>query len=242
MTSSHNASDTQTRTLRPKDAATLIVLRRMRDGYRVLMGRRHSGQAFMPGKFVFPGGRVDAADSRITPASDLRESEMQRLMLEMRGRPTPNRVRALALAAVRETFEETGLAIGTADGTPRTSRSAAWQAFYRTGVRPALSPLHYIARAITPPGRPRRFDARFFVVEEEHVAHGLDDEISPGTDELLDLRWFAFDEARAADLPRVTREVIGHLERILAQPGGLAGHYPVPFWFTRRGRWIRLEL
>ncbi|HUF44051.1 MAG TPA: NUDIX hydrolase, partial [Aestuariivirgaceae bacterium] len=47
--------------IRPRDAATLIILRRDGAKTRVLMGKRHSDHAFMPGKYVFPGGRVDAA-------------------------------------------------------------------------------------------------------------------------------------------------------------------------------------
>ena len=69
--------------------------------------------------------------------------------------------RALALAAIRETFEETGLAIGVPDhGAPGKPPPGAWSRFAATGVTPALDAIDFLAGAITPPGRPRRFDAR----------------------------------------------------------------------------------
>lgn len=94
---------------RPRDAATLIIIRHDDMKPRVLLGQRHAGHAFMPSKFVFPGGRLDAADSRVKPLQDLHPQVLERLVLRMRGRPSPARARALAIAAVRETFEEVGL-------------------------------------------------------------------------------------------------------------------------------------
>ena len=96
------------RALRPRDAATLIMLRGNGSGTKVLMGKRHAGHKFLPNKFVFPGGRVDFADCRHPPASDLHPKVADKLLTKMRGRPSAGRARGLAMAAVRETFEETG--------------------------------------------------------------------------------------------------------------------------------------
>src|SRR6185312_815332 len=94
--------------LRPKDAATLVLVRREGGTARVLMGQRHGNMAFMANKYVFPGGRIDAGDMRIPVAADLRPEVMARASLGV----SPGRARGLALAAIRETFEETGILLG----------------------------------------------------------------------------------------------------------------------------------
>ena len=119
----------------------------------------------MPGKFVFPGGRVEPEDRRMAAAGALDPDVEAKLNARVR-RPSPHFARALALAAIRETFEETGLAIGVADyGAPEDPPPGAWTRFAATGVYPTLDAIDFLARAITPPGRPRRFDARFLIAD-----------------------------------------------------------------------------
>ena len=119
----------------------------------------------MPGKFVFPGGRVEPEDRRMSAAGALDPHVEAKLNARVR-RPSPHFARALALAAIRETFEETGLAIGVADyGAPENPPPGAWTRFAATGVYPTLDAIDFLARAITPPGRPRRFDARFLIAD-----------------------------------------------------------------------------
>src|SRR5713226_7225016 len=98
--------------LRPKDAATIILIDRSGAEPKVLMGRRHHGHKFMPGKFVFPGGRVERADRRVWAATALDSRIEVRLMQEVR-RPSAEKARGFALAAIREVFEKTGLVLGT---------------------------------------------------------------------------------------------------------------------------------
>ena len=143
------------RALRPRDAATLILIERSEPGRaRVLMGKRHAGHRFMPGKFVFPGGRLEPEDRRMAAAGALDPHVEAKLNARVR-RPSPHFARALALAAIRETFEETGLAIGAPDhGAPANPPPGAWSRFAATGVTPALDAIDFLARAITPPGRP----------------------------------------------------------------------------------------
>ncbi|MBV8797583.1 MAG: NUDIX domain-containing protein, partial [Hyphomicrobiales bacterium] len=107
------------RALRPRDAATLILVDGSERGTaRVLMGKRHPGHKFMPGKFVFPGGAVDPEDSRMAVAGPLDSRVADKLLTQTRRR-SQDYARALALAALRETFEETGLALGVTDlGAP----------------------------------------------------------------------------------------------------------------------------
>ncbi|WP_137388071.1 NUDIX hydrolase [Rhodoligotrophos defluvii] len=224
--------------VRPRDAATLIVLRNDGDARRVMMGKRHEAHKFMPNKFVFPGGRLDPADCRLSVEHHLHPLVEEKLLVQMRGRVSRARARGLALAAIREAFEETGLIVGKpAHGKlPRTS-DKAWQSFLSTGYVPDLSGLRYFARAITPPGRPRRFDARFFVVDASCVAN-IDEPHVVDTEELLDRYWFTFEEARAQELPWITREILRMLEEALDKDGEIAPGCTVPFQRRQGADWI----
>lgn len=203
--------------LSPKDAATLIVVR---DG-KVLMGRRAQGHVFMAAKWVFPGGRIDRSDFRAASTGDFDARTAARLAA---GCP-PRRARALALAAIRETFEETGLIVG--DKAPPASVAGPWRAYRAAGALPDLSALTYVARAITPPGRARRFDARFFMANGSAL---LSREIE-GSGELDEIAWIPWEEAEALDLPAITRFVIGEVGKRLADP-----ERPAPFVRFVRGR------
>ncbi|MDQ6438154.1 NUDIX hydrolase [Mesorhizobium sp. LHD-90] len=220
--------------LRPRDAATLILLDRQGDAVKVLMGRRHARHAFMPGKFVFPGGRTDPGDSRVAVVESLHPAEEAKLLART-SRAGPVRARAIALSAIRETYEEAGLLIGRK--VSFQTAKTGWQGFADHGVSPALGELRMVARAITPPGRVRRFDTRFLAAWRDSVAAEL-----PGggpTEELEELVWLPLDEAKQADIPAITRTVLGELEQRLAfdpllRPGG-----PVPFFRMVRNRFIR---
>jgi 8-oxo-dGTP pyrophosphatase MutT (NUDIX family) len=228
------------RALRPRDAATLILVERSGSGAaRVLMGRRHAGHKFMPGKFVFPGGRVEPEDKRMTAAGALDASVEEKLNARVR-RPSPGFARALALAAIRETFEETGLAIGVSDyGAPENPPPGAWTRFAATGVRPALDAIDFLARAITPPGRPRRFDARFLIVDARFIAGRIEGAVHSDA-ELVELVWTPLDEARKLDLPGITHAALDDLTRALE--GGLDKRRPRPFYRELRGKRLREEL
>jgi 8-oxo-dGTP pyrophosphatase MutT (NUDIX family) len=190
------------------------------------MGRRHGNMAFMANKFVFPGGRVDACDRRLRLGGHLRPHVAAKLA----NGASPTLARALALAAVRETFEETGILVGERAGPPPRTKSA-WSRFFAHGVVPRLDVLDYIARAITPPNRTRRFDARFFMADASAIAHQLD---AAHSDELLTPCWLTFAEARAVDLPGITREVLGEAEARIAD--GPDSSRPVPFYRFLRGK------
>ena len=217
------------RAVRPKDAATLIIARRDAGDPQVLMGKRASGHKFMPNKFVFPGGRVDPGDGRLHPSHDLHPAVMQRLA---RG-CSETRARALAMAAIRETWEETGLLLGEPDSPTLKTRSAHWRKFLKFGVNPRLDTLHLIARAITPPYRNRRFDARFFMVEA-NLIQGDVHAAAEGSGELLEIHWVSLQDAQALELPNITRMVLGEVERRM-----LEGHSPEdegPFVYFRHGK------
>ena len=228
------------RALRPRDAATLILVERSERGpARVLMGRRHDRHRFMPGKFVFPGGRVEPEDKRMAAAGALDAYVEEKLNARVR-RPSPGFARALALAAIRETFEETGLAIGVSDyGAPENPPPGAWTRFAATGVRPALDAIDFLARAITPPGRPRRFDARFLIIDARFIAGRIEGAVHSDA-ELVELVWTPLDEARRLDLPTITRAALDDLKQALE--GGLDKSRPRPFYRELRGKRLREEL
>ena len=138
----------------------------------------------MPGKYVFPGGRVEAGtagwlpQARWTQGRGASDGRVQR--------PSASRGTALALAAIRETFEETGLLLGTTEyGAPETRSEGPWGDFARHGVYPELDRLHFVARAITPPRRPKRFDTRFFAVDASAIAAKVEGVVGPES-ELVD--------------------------------------------------------
>lgn len=222
---------------RPRDAATLIVIDRRHEAPRVLMGRRHAGLKFMPGKFVFPGGRLERSDRRMHSASELPDAVQARLQARV-VRPTASRGRALALTAIRETYEETGLVIGRPAGAVAVppGLDPMWQPFAASGVLPDLAALAFVARAITPPRRRRRFDTRFFAVDREAIQAEADGFVGPDK-ELVELAWVDLAQARELDLPRITSIVLEELEHRLAD--GFPADAPVPFYREERGRFLR---
>ena len=207
--------------LRPKDSATLILVRRDGPHPRVLMGQRSGGHAFMPNKYVFPGGRLDAADGRTKFVQDLHPATLAKLMARMRGRPSATRARGIAHAAVRETWEETGLLYGRK----------------RVGDAPDLSSLVLFLRAITPPGRTRRYDSRFFVADAAHVSN-LDDPHHDGGGELLTIAWLTMDEVASLDLPLITIDALNRLKPFLNRSHLPPPDRPASFQYYRGKVWV----
>lgn len=219
-----------------RDAATVIVVRDPRSEPRILMGQRGSKAAFMPNKFVFPGGAVDAGDYSVPLASTLPEQYRTRLTEDLRPETPETAVNALAVAAIRELWEETGMVLGSR-GSWMERPDADWESYAATGHVPSASAMHFVFRAITPPGRSRRFDARFFAVNADQLSGDLDD-FSRASDELSHLQWVDLEEARSHDLPFITEVVLAEIEGRLPK---LAAPESVPFfknddeagWFKR---------
>lgn len=176
------------------------------------MGQRGAKAAFMPNKFVFPGGAVDASDASVALHAPLPDVCSQRLREDSQS----DIANALAAAAIRELWEETGLILGARGAWP-AQPPADWQHFAGTGHVPDASALQFVFRAITPPGRPRRFDARFFVVDAESIANDLDD-FSAASEELSHLQWVPLEEVRGFDMPFITEVVLAEVEARLTDP------------------------
>jgi 8-oxo-dGTP pyrophosphatase MutT (NUDIX family) len=221
--------------VRPKDAATLILVDRSGSVPKVLLGKRHARHKFMPGRYVFPGGRVDLGDLHMPVARPL-DPQAQVQLMKRTQRPSAARAQAFALAAIRETFEETGLLLGVRRDEPVNVPEGPWTAFAAAGFLPDLSELHFIGRAITPPGRNRRFDARFFTADASAVAHRIEGVTGPDA-ELTELIWMPLGDAQGLDMPAVTSVMLEELGERIAD--GFGHDLPVPLYQHPRGRFMR---
>jgi 8-oxo-dGTP pyrophosphatase MutT (NUDIX family) len=222
----------------PRDAAALIIIDRSVTEAKVLLGRRHMRHVFLPGKFVFPGGRVDATDWDMPAAKLLHPDTTRKLLVDTKLWSEMD-AQALALAAIRETFEETGMVIGTKGWVAGDVPAGPWAKFVRTGYYPDPSVLQLIARAITPPGFPQRFDARFFCADASAIAHQLQGAIHAEA-ELVELTWLPITAAKNLNLPIITRLVLQELQSRLH--AGLTPDLPVAFYCTRDGEFTRLSI
>jgi 8-oxo-dGTP pyrophosphatase MutT (NUDIX family) len=218
-----------------RDAATLILVDRAEPTPKVLLGRRHAGHKFLPGRFVFPGGRVERGDGLMPVASPLDVAVEAQLLKRVR-RPTPAKARAFALAAVRETFEETGLLIGRKQEGVRGAVGRRTTFFDQVGVYPDLASMHFIARALTPPGRPRRFDTRFFAADATAIAHRVEGVVGPDA-EFVELVWLPITEVERLEMPTITKVALKELEARSA--AGFGHDLPVPFYRMLHRRFIR---
>jgi 8-oxo-dGTP pyrophosphatase MutT (NUDIX family) len=184
-----------TRAVTPKHAASLIVWRQARQSEpEILMGMRHAKHKFMPSVLVFPGGRVDRADHGVKVLAELRP-EAEALL---RHRAPPSLARAVGVCAIRELAEETGLLLGEQRGER---------------ILADLSVLDYLCRAVTPPSRAMRFNARFLVAPAEKLRGEI-----AGSGELENLDWYPLSRAMDAKLADITRKMLGEFASWLETP------------------------
>src|SRR5271167_3057535 len=223
---------------RPRDAATLILVDRTHAIPKVLVGKRHDKVVFMPGKFVFPGGSVDKTDNRIPVAAPIPKALEDNLT---KGSPriAPSRARALAIAAIREACEETGLCLGRKTDGATPVLEGVWKPFTDAGLLPDPSGLFLIARAITPPGRVRRYDTRFFTADASTIAHLVEGVVHADA-ELVELVWVELGSKPLADLHRMTQKVLDELGKRLST-GPLRHDAEVPF-FRAEGGGMRRDI
>jgi 8-oxo-dGTP pyrophosphatase MutT (NUDIX family) len=205
-----------------RDAATVIIVRDRETVPRVLMGQRGAKAVFMPSKFVFPGGACDRDDSAVA----LRPADPS-----LAKSTEDTTARALPYAAIRELWEETGQLLGVS-GTMADDIPESWSAFQAKGLVPNPAALSFIFRAVTPPGRPRRFDARFFLADASALASDPDD-FSEASDELSHLQWIALKDVRSFEMPFITEIVLSEVEAML---DGRRRYEGVPFFNHEDGQ------
>jgi 8-oxo-dGTP pyrophosphatase MutT (NUDIX family) len=206
------------RPVRPRDAASLVIIRGHGADTEVLMGKRARRHKFMPDMYVFPGGRLDAVDRTAPVLKELPDKPMKRLINQSGERIA----RGLAVAAARETWEETGLVMGEVTDQ---------------GLVPDLSGMDYLARAITPPPSPIRFHARFFITDAEQIAGGADAPLG-GSGELLDLAYRPLRESLEMPIADVTEFV---LEEVMRRVRGTAIEAVPIFSYSNNAPIIRYQ-
>lgn len=207
----------------PRDAASLLLIDRSQPTPRVLVGKRGKKHAFMPDLYVFPGGRRDPGDNKTEFAWPLREEVEGKLLERTSSRFNPNAARGLAVAAAREMLEEAHLSL-----TPDE---------YAGSLRPDVSNFRFLARAITPPGMPRRYDTRFFACFTDETCADLS--ALKDSDELHDLNWLEIDRHEDFPLPRITKVILTDLCQAMAEDRSLPFGRAVSFYYFRNGRFVR---
>jgi len=175
----------------------------------------------MPDVYVFPGGRRDPRDHALPFGKDLHPAVVDGLLRSASRPMTVAGARALALAAIRELHEETGLRFGE---TPQEQD------------KPDLSKLRYVARAITPPGRVRRFDTRFFCCFTDEV--GIDPQTIQDSQELEGLHWLDIRDNSSLNMAPITRMVLEDVTKFMIGDHSLQFESPVRQYFERRGKFI----
>ena len=204
-----------------RDASTVILIRKKDNNNYVLMGQRGKNAVFMPSKYVFPGGAVDPQDSDIKLAGHLSEEVSTLLQSNSKN----NISNALSVAAIRELWEEAGIRlckkVSKIEKVPE-----GWEDFCQETYLPDASKLEFVFRAVTPPGRPRRFDARFFLCNAESVFGSLDD-FSAASTELNHLQWIDINEVNSLNLPFITEVVLNEVREIIKSGKNKKG---IPFF------------
>jgi 8-oxo-dGTP pyrophosphatase MutT (NUDIX family) len=205
----HGRVDPTNAPVKPRDASTLIVWRYGHKGAEILMGRRSRRAAFVPDFFVFPGGRIDPDDYVVRSAAPLDVAAVKRMGV----RGDSSLAEALAIAAVREVFEETGLLLA-GSGDIGEVANAEWAHWKACDLAPQLDRLTYFGRAITSPISPIRFHARFFIARAEALQGEL-----AGSGELCELGFYPVTEVLAhMPIVDVTEFMLNRVTSYVAAP------------------------
>ena len=198
--------------VRPRDAASLILLRGEGSALEVLAGRRPLNVKFMPGVYVFPGGAIDPPDRIAWSVETGTEALGPKLMRSAR-------------AALRETWEEAGVLIGRPGGRPaaQPARAPIEQAYIEQGLMAAMDVLTYVGRAITPSHSFRRFNTRFFLGDGGNV---FGEPVA--SEELEDVGWHPVGHKAFASFRDVTRFMLARA--IALRQGTASGEAPLFYW------------
>jgi 8-oxo-dGTP pyrophosphatase MutT (NUDIX family) len=198
--------------VRPRDAASLILLRGESQALEVLAGRRPLNVKFMPGVYVFPGGAIDPPDRIAWSVETGTEALGPRLIRSAR-------------AALRETWEEAGVLIGRPGSRPAAQpvQAPIEHAYLERGLVAAMDLLTYVGRAITPSHSFRRFNTRFFLGDGNDV-HGE----PVASEELEDVGWHPIGREAFASFRDVTRFMLARA--IALRQGTASGEVPLFYW------------
>ena len=222
--------------IRPRNAASVILIDGKPDNIRILMGQRNKKLRFMPGALVFPGGAVDRSDGDVPTIDEFDPLTAERILKHLKGRPTRRAARALALACAREMAEETGLLLG--DKSDQSTTHKDWHFFKDRNMAPAISSFRLLARATTPPGAPRRFDTWFFTAPANAIGYTPKGGFNP-SGELENLTWITPHEAIEANTVEITRVILVELINRLKNDPNLDPSYCAPHYYFSRNHFNR---
>ena len=213
----------------PQDASSLIIIDDQGPSSRFLMGLRNKNLSFMPNKYVFPGGKVETDDLNLTTIDDL--SKRDKLLLSMKTSTAicEQMIRGLALAAIRETYEETGNIVGKPNINEHIPQNSSWNAFYSQNVIPSLSFVKFCGRAITPENNVRRYDTRFFCTHAKYIAKST----LFRAGEFDHIKWLTFQQTLQYPLPNITRNILQKVYEGLYQGDLFSDKFQVPFYYTQ---------
>ncbi len=212
---------------RPRLASTIVLYTGSRQDPKILMGQRSPRNDFMPSVYVFPGGRVDRSDSYAPFDGNL--SPRTAHILE--AAYAPRKARACVLAAIRETWEETGLMTGRPGTWTKNINDPSWDAFRQAGIMPDLSSIEVFGRAVTPPHRHKRYDTWFFIQKFEGDPKQIGD-----SGELSNVGWYSWDDITSLDMQRATTMMLGILKDYLKTEKAPADIFHS---YMRRGTYIQ---
>lgn len=201
--------------VRPRDAASLILLRGEGEELEVLAGRRPRHVKFMPGVHVFPGGAIDPPDRAVW------DVEAGTAILG-------SRLARSARAALRETWEEAGVLVGRraelrSVALATTATTPIERAYSAQGLVAAMDLLTYVGRAITPSHSNRRFNTRFFLSDGGNVFGK-----PASSEELEDVSWYPVGRHLLASFRDVTRFMLARA--IALRSGTATGEAPLFYW------------
>ena len=187
--------------VKPVDAAGLVLICAGRKRVpEILLGRRHRRAGFLPDIYVVPGGKVDTADHA---PSGFQENLHPAVATALASGGSRRPALAFARAALRETYEETGLLVGVRGSPVKAPHNPVWQTYAAAGLAPDFSALDFICRAITPVTSARRYNTRFFLAEGDQAVGRVQ-----GNGELEDLAWRPVSALGGLNIVDVTEYVL----------------------------------
>ena len=223
---------------RPKDASTLIIIRKKKQETFVLMGRRSMRARFMPGVYVFPGGVKEKEDLQAYKFFQLKPNK--RINKKAVKSYSDTHCQSLLLTAIRETAEETGLYLANERKNslqPFINNKSTWYHFTENSYIPNINKLHFFGRAITPSIFKTRFHARFFLAFYEDFIGKI-----KSSRELENLDWISLNEAKNKKIADVTEFMLNELIKLNNNYSNLSNKKTFPmFTWKNNKRWIKWD-
>ena len=223
---------------KPKDASTLIIIRKNKKKTFVLMGQRPMQSRFMPGVYVFPGGVTEKEDLQAYKFFKLKPNKQ--VNKKVVKSYSNSHCQSLLLTAIRETAEETGLYLAELDRSsskPFVNGESSWSHFTEKSYIPSTHKLLFFGRAITPSKLKIRFHARFFLAFYEDFVGNM-----KANRELENLDWISLNEAKNKKIADVTEFMLNEIIKLNNNYSKVSKKKVFPMFTCRNNkRWIKWD-